>query len=353
METLTDNGAILGIKPHEVFEKLSKEPIMFSNKTKADIFDEKYQVGDVIPCNVIDISDGSVGLEFKNDSIFYYRIKLHNITYLGDIDKDTCVNIRFEKRDENRKPVFNIISYIDNKGKTIDIETIDSYAVKHPLGSVCTVTVTGRDYKGDVRVSHKGFNGKIPNSSYPKGYLDHVVTGKQLECRVAYVDIERQTISFFPVFEIDILPYIKSGEIKNFYCKVLDKNHYNGKIKFEFDGGEIESFAMYHPWCDFLEIGKEYTHVGYYKDKDMMMFYQDVYFRKFQSMFTVGDVVNGKIIYNNGRFVTAQIAGYPCSVNGKNKRLKVGDKYDFTIFDIDESNKKVTINPGPVDILRG
>ena len=62
-------------------------------------------------------------------------------------------------------------------------------------------------------------------------------------------------------------------------------------------------------------------------------------------MFTVGDVVNGKIIYNNGRFVTAQIAGYPCSVNGKNKRLKVGDKYDFTIFDIDESNKKVTINP--------
>ena len=72
METLTDNGAILGIKPHEVFEKLSKEPIMFSNKTKADIFDEKYQVGDVIPCNVIDISDGSVGLEFKNDSIFYW-----------------------------------------------------------------------------------------------------------------------------------------------------------------------------------------------------------------------------------------------------------------------------------------
>ena len=131
------------------------------------------------------------------------------------------------------------------------------------------------------------------------------------------------------------------GEI----IKLLDKNHYNGKIKFEFDGGEIESFAMYHPWCDFLEIGKEYTHVGYYKDKDMMMFYQDVYFRKFQSMFTVGDVVNGKIIYNNGRFVTAQIAGYPCSVNGKNKRLKVGDKYDFTIFDIDESNKKVTINP--------
>lgn len=202
------DDVILGIKPHEVFEKISKESMIFTNKTKADIFDERYEVGDIIPCNVTDISDGSVGLVFKNDSIFYYFIKLRNAKYYNEIKECLCVNIRFEKRDENRKPIFNIISFVDKTGKAIDIETIDSYAIKHPLGSICTVTVTGHDEKGDVRVSHDGFSGKIPHSSYPKGYLNHVVKGNLLKCRVSYVDIDRQIISFYPVFDIDILSLV-------------------------------------------------------------------------------------------------------------------------------------------------
>ena len=341
-ESHTDD-LLLDIKPHEIFQKISKESIFFSNKTKADIFDDKYKIGDVIPCNVTDVSNSSVGIVFKNDSIFYYVIKLRNAKY-ENIKDSSCVNIRFEKRDENRKPIFEIISYIDNYGKLIEIETIDSYAIKHPMGSICNVTITGRDNKGGVRVSHEGFSGKIPLSSYPTGYLDHVVIGKQLKCRVSYVDIERQIISFFPVFEIETLSYIKSGEIKNFYCKVIDKNHYNGTIKLEFDGGETESFIMYHPWYDYLEIGKEYTHVGYNKTKDMMFFYQDIYFQKFQTQFKKGDVLNGKLVYNNGIYVIAIVAGYPCYVYGNNKRLKVGEKYDFTIYKIDELSKKVILN---------
>lgn len=338
------DGVLFGIKPHEVFEKISKESMVFTNKTKADIFDEKYKVGDVIPCDVTDVSDGSVGVVFKNDSIFYYLIKLRNAKYIDDIKKSTCVNIRFEKLDENHKPFFNIISFIDNTGKIIDVETIDSYVIKHPLGSICTVTVTGYDNKGNVRVCHEGFSGKIPQSSYPNGYLDHVVTGKQLECRVSYVDIEKQIISFFPVFDVDILSYIISGEIKNFYCKVLDKNNDTGMVKLEFDSGEINTFTMYHPWYDFLEIGQDYTHIGYNKQKNIMFVYQDIYFQKFQTRFTEGDVLNGKLVYNNGKFIIAIVAGYPCYVNGRYKKLTVGQEYDFTISVIDDSYKKVILN---------
>lgn len=338
------DDAILNIKPHEVFAKISKESMVFTNKTKADIFDEKYEVGDVIPCNVTEVSEGSVGLEFKNDSIFYYIIKLRNSKYFDDIKSSSCVNIRFEKRDENHKPLFNIISFIDKYGSYIEVESIDSYAFKHKLGSVCTVTVTEHDAKGDVRVTHEGFSGKIPRSSYPNGYLDHVLPGMQLKCRVSYVDIERQIVSFYPVFDIDILTYITSGEIKNFYCKVLDKNNYNGTVKLEFDSGEIKTLAMYHPWYDYMKVGHEYTHVGYSQKNDMIFFYQDIYFQRFKSKFSEGDILDGQLVYNNGKYIIALAADYPCYVSCRNKRLIVGQNYNFTISIIDDSYKKVTLN---------
>lgn len=335
---------ILGVKPHEIFEKLSKESMTFTNKTKAEIFDQKYQVGDVIPCSVTDISDGSIGLVFKNDSIFYYHIRLHNMKYLDDIKGSTCVNIEFESRDVNCKPIFNIISFVDCTGKIVNIETINSYSKKHPLGSVCTVTVTGRDIKGDIRVVHEGFSGKIPRNSYPHGYLDHIVSGNQLDCRVSYVDIERQIVSFFPLFEIDILAFITSGEIKNFYCKVLDKNGYYKTIKLEFDSGETETFTMYHPWYDYLNIGQGYTQIGYSVQKGMMFFYQDINFKKFCARFTEGDVHNGRLVYNNDTYAYAVIADYPCSVVIEgSKRLTEGQEYNFRISHIDALKKKVDV----------
>lgn len=340
-ESHVDN-VMLGVKPHEVFEKLSKESMTFTNKTKAEIFDQKYEVGDVIPCTVIDVSDSSIGLVFKNDTIFYYHIKLHNMKYLEDIKENTCINVEFESRDENCKPLFRIVSLIDGVGKTVNIETIYSYAKKYPLGSICSVTITGRDFKGDIRVIHDGFSGKIPHSSYPDGYLDHLTTGDQLKCRVSYVDIERQIISFYPLFEEDILAYIVSGEIKNFYCKVINKNSYNGTIKLEFDSGETESFTMYHPWYDYLKIGQGYVQIGYNMKKKMMFFYYDNIFKEFCTRFTEGDIHNGKLVYNNDKYTIAIIADFPCYVNETTKKLSVGQEYDFKISHID--SKKVMVN---------
>lgn len=335
---------ILGVKPHEIFEKLSKESMTFTNKTKAEIFDQKYEVGDIIPCTVTDISDGIIGFVFKNDNIFYYHIRLHNMKYIEDIKENTCINIEFESRDENRKPLFEIVSFINDVGKTVNIENIYSYANKYPVGAICTVTVTGRDSKGDIRVVHDGFSGKIPHSSYPKGYLDHIVAGNQLNCRVFYVDIERQIVSFFPLFEEDILAFITSGEIKNFYCKVLDKSNYNRTIKLEFDSGEIEAFTMYHPWFDYLSIGQGYTQIGYSVEKNMMFFYQDIKFKKFYSRFAEGDVHNGRMVYNNGKYAYAIIADYPCSVIEGSEKLIVGQKYEFKITHIDANKKTVDVN---------
>lgn len=101
---------------------------------------------------------------------------------------------------------------------------------------------------------------------------------------------------------------------------------------------------MYHPWYDYVKIGNDYTQIGYSQKYNMIIFYQDIYFQKFKRRFTEGDVVKGNLVYNNGKYIIAIAAGYPCYVNGRYKNLPVGRDYNFTISIIDDSYKKVILN---------
>ena len=329
-----------GIKPQEVFCRLSSSSITFSHKTKADIFVEKYHVGDIIPCIVDSVTETTVYVIFKNDTIFYYPIHIFNASYLEAIKESKEVNIKFKRYNTNKKPIFDIVSFVDKRGKSHEVVSIESYQDIFPLGTKVSVNYSGKDERGDIRVHHLGFQGKIPRNTYPTGYFEALCEGDELQVRVYYVDLERQIISFCPVINEDIVPYILDGQIKNFCCKVVDKP-FVGNIEIEFDGGFTAIFKIQALWYNFLEIGETYTTIGYDKTRAYAYIYKDRYFPAFANKYSVGDHVIGRLMYKGIRSV-AVADNYPGYVTAGNfSKYQVGAICDFIVNEINEEQKYV------------
>ena len=331
---------ISGIKPHEVFSRLSVSSITFSHKTKADIFVEKYHVGDIIPCLIDSAAENTIYVVFKNDTIFYYPIHIYNTSYFEAIKDSVEVNLKFKRYDTNKKPKFDVISFVDKKGKKHDVVSIESYLDLFPLGKEVTVNYTGRDERGDIRVRHFGFQGKFPRNTYPAGFFEKLDEGQELQARVYYVDLERQIISFCPVLDEDIVPYILNGQIKNFCCKVVDKPSV-GNIELEFDGGHTAIFSIQYLWYIFLELDKTYTTIGYDMIRANAYIFKDKYFPAFANRYSVGDHVTGKLVHMGTRPI-AVADNFPGYVTAGNfSKYRVGATCDFIINEINEEQKYV------------
>ena len=331
---------ITGIKPHEVFSRLSASSIVFSHKQKAEIFVEKYNVGDIIPCIVESASDNKIYVVFKNDTIFYYPIHIYNVYYFDAIKESIEVNLKFKRYDENKKPKFEVVSYIDKNEKKHDVVSIESYLDLFPLGKEVTVNYSCRDERGDIRVQHFGFYGKISNSTYPAGFFDKLDEGQELQARVYNVDQKRQIIYFCPVFDEDIIPYILNGQIKNFCCKVVGKPSV-GIIELEFDGGYSSKFTIQNLWYYFLEMGKTYTTIGYDLARSNAFIFKEKYFPAFVNKYSVGDHVIGKLVQVSRQSI-AIANNFPgfveCDIS---RKYRVGDTCDLIITEINEEKKYV------------
>lgn len=333
----------LGIKPHDIFCRLSESSITFNHKTKADIFVEKYHIGDIIPCIVDSVTENMIYVVFKNDTIFYYPIHMTNSSYLEAIKNASEVKIKFKRYDSNKKPKFDIISFTDKGGKSHDVISIESYQEIFPLGKEVTVRYIGKDERGDIRVQHYGFKGKIPRNSYPKGYFEALQEGQDLRTRVYYVDLDRQIVSFCPISNEDIVPYILDGQIKNFCCKVIDKPS-ACNVELEFDGGYSAIFYIQSLWFNFLEVGKMYTSIGYDITNTRAIVFKSRYFPAFANKYSVGDHVIGKLVYK-GSCTIAIAGGYPGFVTaGNSRKFKVGTSCDFIINEINEEQLYVNFS---------
>lgn len=330
----------IGIKPHDVFCRLSESSITFSHKTKADIFVEKYHVGDTIPCVVDSVTENMVYVVFKNDTIFYYPIHMTNSSYLEAIKDANEVNIKFKRYDSNKKPKFDIISFTDKDGKNHDVISIESYQEIFPLGKEVSVQYVGKDERGDIRVQHYGFRGKIPRNTYPRGYFETLQEGQELRARVYYVDLDRQIVSFCPIIKEDIVPFILDGQIKNFCCKVIDKPSVCN-VELEFDGGYSAIFYIQSLWFNFLEVGKMYTSIGYDIPNTRAFVFRGRYFPTFANKYSVGDHVIGKLVHKGIRPI-AIADGYPGFVTAGNfSKYRVGASCDFIINEINEEQQYV------------
>lgn len=331
---------VIGIKPHEVFCRLSEASITFSHKTKADIFVEKYHVGDEIPCIIDSAAENTIYVVFKNDTIFYYPIHVFNLSYFEAIKNSKEVILKFKRYDVNKKPIFDIESFIDMNDIKHDVVSIESYQDMFPLGKEVIVKYVGRDDRGDIRVSHFGFQGKFPKNTYPSGFFDNLEGAVELKARVYYVDRERQIISFCPVFDEDIVPYILNGQIKNFCCKVVNKLSGN-RVEIEFDGGYTGVFKIQFLWYHYLELGKIYTTIGYDLTKSNVFIFKDRYFNAFSTRYSAGDHVIGKLVYI-GNHPIAVADSYPGYItDGLFSKYKEGDICDFIIKEINEEQKYV------------
>ena len=346
--TLTDakfhaEQDVTGIRPHEVFSRLSVSSITFSHKTKADIFVEKYHVGDIIPCIVDSVAENTAYVIFKYDTIFYYPIHIFNIAYLEAMKEADEVNIKFKRYDTNKKPIFDVISFIDKNGKSHDVVSIESYQDIFPVGKEVSVIYTGKDERGDIRVSHYGFQGKIPKNTYPMGFFVNLKEGQELKCRVYYVDVERQRISFCPIYTENIISYILGGQIKNYCCKVINK-HTDGNIELEFDSGYTAIFKIHFLWYHFLEVGRIYNSIGYDQNRSCVYIFRNRYFTAFANRYSVGDHITGKLVFKGYRSV-AIADNYPGYVHiGNLNSNRVGDTCDLIINEINEEEKYVNFN---------
>ncbi len=326
---------IAGTKPYEVFKKLSVASWTYKQRTKADIFEEKYHVGDVIPCVVDSVADNTIYLVFKNDTNFCYSIPVSNKIEMEAIRSCTEVSIKFKRYNVNRKPQFEIISFVDGKGENHKVFSIESYTDEYPLGEEVLVTYMGKDEKGDIRVKHHGFQGKIPRSTYFPGALNDLNEGQIIRARVYYVDIEHQLISFCPILEENILPYILNGTIKNFCCKVVSKPSI-GLIEFEFDGGFTAIFNIQPLWYNFLEIGKSYASIGYDTNKSCAIIRRDRYFKPFVAKHAIEDEITGKIVHV-GRNSIAIADNFPGYIKiGDCSCFKDGDSCKLIVYEINK-----------------
>ena len=343
--TLTDerfhaDQDVTNIKPHEVFSRLSESSITFSHKTKADIFVEKYHVGDTIPCLVDSVTENMIYVIFKNDTIFYYPIYMSNASYLEAIKEAQEVDIKFKRYNSNKKPQFDIVSFTDRTGKKHDVVSIESYQDIFPLGKEVTVQFVERDERGDVRVQHYGFKGKFPRNTYPDGYFESLHNGQNIKARVYYIDLERQIISFCPIIDESIVPYILDGQIKNFCCKVIDKPSV-GNVELEFDGGYSAIFNIHSLWYNFLEIGKVYTSIGYDILNSRAFVFRGRYFPAFVNKYSIGDHITGKLVHK-GIHPIAIADNYPgFIVAGNLIKYRVGATCDFIIHEINEEQQYV------------
>ena len=332
---------IAGIKPHEVFKKLSVASLTYNQRTKADVFEEKYHVGDIIPCIVDSVAENTIHVVFKNDTNFYYPIPVFNKIEMDAIRNCSEVSIKFKRYNVNRKPLFEITSFVDKKGESHEVFSIESYTDEYPLGEEVLVTYTGKDEKGDIRVIHHSFQGKIPRSTYFPGALNNLNEGQAIRARVYYVDIEHQLISFCPILEENIVPHILNGTIKNFCCKVVNKPSI-GHVEFEFDGGFAAIFNI-QPllWYNFLEIGNTYASIGYDTERACAIIHRDRYFKPFVEKHAVEDEITGEVVHV-GRNTVAIADNFPGYIQvGDCKHLKEGDVCKLVIYEINMEQKYV------------
>ena len=197
------------------------------------------------------------------------------------------------------------------------------------------VTYTGKDEKGDIRVKHHSFQGKIPRSTYFPGALNKLNGGQPIRARVYYVDIEHQLISFCPILEENIIPYILNGTIKNFCCKVVNKPSI-GHVEFEFDGGYTAIFNIQLLWYNFLEIGKSYASVGYDTSRSCAIIRRDRYFKPFVEKHAIEDEITGKIVHV-GRTSIAIADDFPGYITiGDCSCFKEGDICKLIVYEINK-----------------
>ena len=283
---------IVGNKPHEVFDKLSKTSISFNHKTKADVFAEKYHVGDVIPCLVDYVMDNNVYLIFRDDHNFRYPIQLFNSKYLREIECCKEVTIKFKEFNAKEKPIFEIVSYTDAENIIHEPISLESYLDIFSFGDDVVVNYVGMDEKGNVMVEHLGFQGKISKKTFPEGYFKNLSKGQELNARVYAVDDKHQLISFCPLFEEDIIPHILDGSIKNFCCKIIGKPSFD-KVELEFDGGFTSTFKIYQPhrWEGVAVIGKMYTSIGYDKKNQYALIRKNGQQTAISEKYSKGDII--------------------------------------------------------------
>ncbi|MBR6063953.1 MAG: AAA family ATPase [Bacteroidales bacterium] len=333
----------VGIKPFEVFDRLSTYSTTFSQKTKGEVFTEKYHIGDVIPCVIEKIENNTVYVFFKDDTNFRYPITLKNKYYIESLVKSRSLYIQFRSFNSNRKPNFNIVSYDDIEGVNHKVISIESYLETFPLGKEVLVKFVERDERGNIEVQHIGYQGKIPRNAYPVGYYDNITEGQEIPARVYFVDTISQTISFCPVFKENITPYILNGKIKNFICKLISKPSF-GNIELEFDEGYSFVFCISQPslWWNFLDIGKIYGSIGYDTKKNNAIVFRKIYFTDFLKNCSEGDCVRGTLVHK-GRYSVAIVNNFPGYIlEGDLRRYKEGDQCTFIVSEINEEQSYVT-----------
>lgn len=346
-ETLTDSikhnvEDVIGIKPHEVFARLSQSSVIFTPPSKADIFSKKYHIGDIIPCVVHSLDGNTVGVTFKNDQIFYYKIKLHNTSYLEDIADCKELNIQFKTYDVNKKPIFEIVSYIDSSNKEIDILTIESYKEKFPIGTDITAIYLGENHNGEIYVKHMGFVGKMERNSYPLGYYDNINEGDSICARIYNVDINKHYISYCPFFSENIFPDIHDGTIKNFCCKLISKPSFP-YVELEFAQGFTNISKVSALWYYYLNVGEVYTNkiIWYNTRRSCIMISKDYLFAEFTKKYNVGDRVTG-ILVHKGSYPIAIVDNFPGYVlSNRINQCSEGAVYEFVVGEINEERKDV------------
>lgn len=327
-----DEDNILGVKPHEVFTKLSQSSITFTQPSKADIFSEKYQVGDIIPCIIDSVENNKVFIRFKDDPIFCYPIPFDYARKV--LEGCQGLNVKFVSYNDSKKPLFNIVSIITPSGKQIELPNLSTYKEQYPLGTIVRVFYKGKDENGEIKVSHLGVPGKIQRNSYPIGYFDDLNEGDLFRARVYSIN---NSIRFCPIFDENIVPYIHDGEIKNFYCKVVDKPSFP-YVKVEFDAGFSETLKISPFWYNYLSIGEGYTIIGYSVSGASLFIYKDGIFNEFRNKYNEGDCVIGKLIYV-GKQSIAVVDNYPgYIVNSNTNMLLKGDVCRLIVSSIDEDN---------------
>lgn len=169
------------------------------------------------------------------------------------------------------------------------------------------------------------------------GYFDNLTEGDLFRTRVYSIN---HSIRFCPVFDENIAPYIHDGEIKNFYCKVVDKPSFP-YVTVEFDAGFSETLKIPSFWYNYLSIGEGYTIIGYSVSGESLFIYKDGIFNEFRNKYDEGDCVIGKLIYVGNQSI-AVVDNYPgYIVNCNTNMLLKGDVCRLIVSCIDEENKIV------------
>lgn len=333
---------IIGLKPYEVFRTLSQSSIIFTPPSKADIFSKKYHIGDVIPCLVDSLEGNILGITFKNDQIFYYKIRLYNTSYLNDIAGYKELNIQFKTYDVNKKPIFEIVSFIDQSDNKIEILTIESYKERFFIGTEITAYFWGENSDGDILVQHMGFVGKMERNSYPLGFYENLNKGDAIDARIYNIDMNKHNVSFCPIFSENILPYIQDGTIRNFCCKLIGKPSFP-YVELEFSPGVTTISKVPAIWYYYLKIGEIYSNkvIWYNTKRSCMVISKDYLFAEFTKKYNVGDRVVGELVHK-GSYPIAIVDSFPGYLSSNHIcSCEEGCVYEFVVEDISEERKEV------------